>query len=114
MAAMNFALVNLFLLLHVSFGQIPDNTSGYVDVRPSAHMFWWLYGSTNPDVPREQLPLVMWLQVGLRNRLKDSLNVVLLHVRRPLRIVLCICLSVENGSVRGRQCSSRLPPVLQW
>ena len=64
MSALNLAVMHLFLLVGLSVGQIPDNTSGYVDVRPSAHMFWWLYGSTNPIVPREQLPLVMWLQVG--------------------------------------------------
>ena len=64
MSPLSVALVSLFLLFRLSLGQIPDNTSGYVDVRPSAHMFWWLYGSTNSDVPREQLPLVMWLQVS--------------------------------------------------
>ena len=63
--ALSFTLVSVFLLLPMScVGQIPDNVSGYVDVRPSAHMFWWLYGSTHPTTPREQLPLVMWLQVG--------------------------------------------------
>lgn len=55
-------------LASFGFGQIPDNVSGYVDVRPSAHMFWWLYGGTNLYVEREQLPLVMWLQVGNQNR----------------------------------------------
>ena len=66
--AMLTTLLSVFLLFRSSAGHlpynIPDNTSGYVDVRPSAHMFWWLYGSTNPDIPRNQLPLVMWLQVG--------------------------------------------------
>ena len=56
----------IVLLFKLAVGQIPDNTSGYVDVRPSAHMFWWLYGSTNPHVQRDLLPLVMWLQVGTR------------------------------------------------
>uniref|UniRef100_A0A672Z149 Carboxypeptidase n=1 Tax=Sphaeramia orbicularis TaxID=375764 RepID=A0A672Z149_9TELE len=31
----------------------------YVEVRPGAHMFWWLYSADSPD-----LPLVMWLQGG--------------------------------------------------
>ena len=46
-----------------SFGQsIPDEAWGYVTVRPDAHMFWWLYGSTGSD--RDTRPLVMWLQVN--------------------------------------------------
>lgn len=36
----------------------------YSDVRPGAHMFWWLYASTNYDVPREETPLILWLQGG--------------------------------------------------
>lgn len=32
----------------------------YVDVRPGAHMFYWLYEAATP----EQQPLVMWLQGG--------------------------------------------------
>ena len=67
--SLTLTLLSVFLLFRSSAGHIsytiPDNTSGYVDVRPSAHMFWWLYGSTNPNVPRNQLPLVMWLQVGV-------------------------------------------------
>lgn len=40
----------------------PKEDWGYVDVRPGAHMFWWLYfttadSSTNP-------PLIIWLQGG--------------------------------------------------
>jgi hypothetical protein len=37
-----------------------DEVWGYVDVRPGAHMFWWLYGTTAPA--RETAPLVLWLQ----------------------------------------------------
>jgi serine carboxypeptidase 1 len=33
-------------------------------VRPGAHMFWRLYGSTNATAPRETQPLVFWLQGG--------------------------------------------------
>ncbi len=36
----------------------------YSDVRPGAHLFWWLYASTNYDVPREETPLILWLQGG--------------------------------------------------
>lgn len=43
---------------------IPDEDWNYVDVRPGAHMFWWLYGSTG--TARETRPLVLWLQVSLR------------------------------------------------
>ncbi|XP_077980276.1 retinoid-inducible serine carboxypeptidase-like [Glandiceps talaboti] len=35
---------------------------GYVDVRPGAHMFWWLYQSTKQ--PYLSQPLVIWLQGG--------------------------------------------------
>ncbi|XP_070703890.1 retinoid-inducible serine carboxypeptidase [Pempheris klunzingeri] len=34
----------------------------YVEVRPGAHMFWWLYYADGPSA--EELPLVMWLQGG--------------------------------------------------
>lgn len=37
--------------------------AGYVDIREGAHSFWWLYGST-AATPRENTPLVMWLQGG--------------------------------------------------
>lgn len=42
---------------------IPDQDWGYVDVRPGAHSFWWLYGSTAAS-PRESTPVVLWLQGG--------------------------------------------------
>lgn len=32
---------------------------GYVDVRPAAHMFWWLYYENDPS-----RPLMLWLQGG--------------------------------------------------
>ena len=35
---------------------------GYVDVRPGAHMFYWLYRSTHADGYRHR-PLIIWLQV---------------------------------------------------
>jgi len=36
---------------------------GYVDVRPGAHMFYWLYYTTAQE-DWTQRPLVMWLQGG--------------------------------------------------
>jgi len=40
----------------------PGQKWGYVAVRPEAHMFWWLYMSTNPK-GYTSVPLVLWLQV---------------------------------------------------
>ena len=40
----------------------PKEVWGYVDVRPSAHMFYWLYYTTNIGGYKNS-PLVMWLQV---------------------------------------------------
>ena len=38
---------------------------GYVNVRPEAHMFWWLYRTTNTK-GSNAVPLVLWLQVRLQ------------------------------------------------
>lgn len=38
---------------------------GFATVRPGAHMFWWLYFTTNKEVENfYQKPLVIWLQGG--------------------------------------------------
>ena len=38
---------------------------GYVTVRPSAHMFWWLYYTTSKEVTKVyEKPLLIWLQGG--------------------------------------------------
>ncbi|XP_058076842.1 serine carboxypeptidase-like 51 [Magnolia sinica] len=38
---------------------------GYVQVRPKAHMFWWLYRSPQRvDSPSDPWPVVLWLQGG--------------------------------------------------
>jgi len=37
----------------------------YVNVRPNAHMFWWLYYTTAAEGYKAK-PLVIWLQVGRR------------------------------------------------
>ena len=34
----------------------------YVEVRPGAHMFWWLYYTYHPDGHLNR-PIVIWLQV---------------------------------------------------
>lgn len=36
----------------------------YVEVRDGAHMFWWLYYADSQNADYQDLPLVMWLQVG--------------------------------------------------
>ena len=63
MAAAAAAIAVFLASVTLSSGQqIPNETWGYVTVRPEAHMFWWLYGSTASD--RDTRPLVMWLQVN--------------------------------------------------
>ncbi|KAL9243717.1 hypothetical protein vseg_017572 [Gypsophila vaccaria] len=38
---------------------------GYVEVRPKAHMFWWLYKSPyRVDDPNKPWPVILWLQGG--------------------------------------------------
>ncbi|CAI0407563.1 unnamed protein product [Linum tenue] len=38
---------------------------GYVEVRPKAHLFWWLYKSPNRvDDPSKPWPTILWLQGG--------------------------------------------------
>ncbi|GFS45831.1 serine carboxypeptidase-like 51 [Actinidia rufa] len=38
---------------------------GYVEVRPKAHLFWWLYRSPNRvDDPSNPWPTILWLQGG--------------------------------------------------
>ncbi|ONI00972.1 hypothetical protein PRUPE_6G114600 [Prunus persica] len=38
---------------------------GYVEVRPKAHMFWWLYRSSNRvEDPSKPWPIILWLQGG--------------------------------------------------
>ncbi|KAL4578791.1 hypothetical protein LXL04_014922 [Taraxacum kok-saghyz] len=42
-----------------------SETWGYVEVRPRAHMFWWLYKSPNkPKHPTKPWPTILWLQGG--------------------------------------------------
>ncbi|PWA35673.1 serine carboxypeptidase-like 51 [Artemisia annua] len=38
---------------------------GYIEVRPQAHMFWWLYKSPKRvEVPSKPWPTILWLQGG--------------------------------------------------
>ena len=37
---------------------------GYVNVRPNAYMFWWLYFYDDPSENYANHPLVIWLQVS--------------------------------------------------
>lgn len=67
---MRFALPILLIGLAISAEvassaaqSVPDEDWGYVTVRQSAHMFWWLYGRLN-STSRTTDPLVMWLQGG--------------------------------------------------
>ncbi|KAI3518169.1 hypothetical protein L1887_06621 [Cichorium endivia] len=42
-----------------------SETWGYIEVRPRAHMFWWLYKSPNkPKHPTKPWPTILWLQGG--------------------------------------------------
>lgn len=43
---------------------LPDEKWGFADVRPGAHMFWWLYGASGSAAARAAAPVVMWLQGG--------------------------------------------------
>lgn len=61
----NITLINLnnfyFLFLGFAIRNSVNESWGYFDIRPNAHMFWWLYSNTQP---LSQLPLVIWLQGG--------------------------------------------------
>jgi len=64
MDAKILCVVVLFAVVGLCGAQsIPDQDWGYVDVRPQAHMFWWLYGRLNVSA-RSTSPLIMWLQGG--------------------------------------------------
>ncbi|XWS28657.1 hypothetical protein CRYUN_Cryun25bG0089700 [Craigia yunnanensis] len=67
----------LFLLVVFSFSLFHEGTAravksqgvseewGYVQVRPKAHMFWWLYKSPyRVEQPSNPWPIILWLQGG--------------------------------------------------
>ncbi|XP_010523125.1 PREDICTED: serine carboxypeptidase-like 51 [Tarenaya hassleriana] len=50
-----------------ALGRSPDGSEawGYVEVRPKAHMFWWLYRSPyRVEDPSKPWPVILWLQGG--------------------------------------------------
>ncbi|XP_059649897.1 serine carboxypeptidase-like 51 [Cornus florida] len=57
-------------LVHADFGITAGTDDGseqwgYVEVRPKAHMFWWLYRSPNRiEDPSNPWPILLWLQGG--------------------------------------------------
>nr|WBW70140.1 venom protein [Lampona murina] len=60
--------IMLILLLTLSFSTLTVNAEskeawGYVNVRPNAYMFWWLY-YTDISADYASHPLVIWLQGG--------------------------------------------------
>ncbi|XP_063701657.1 retinoid-inducible serine carboxypeptidase-like [Culicoides brevitarsis] len=62
--AVALAAVTISAAPQAGFGP-GDQDWGYVTVRPGAHMFWWLYYTTNPNVVSyTERPLVIWLQGG--------------------------------------------------
>ena len=90
--------VGLFTLIaasvSLSFGQqVPDQKWGYVTVRPDAHMFWWLYGSTGSD--RDTRPLVMWLQVNT-SFTKTPCSEALIFIPNVHWFSTCKCVQYES------------------
>ncbi|KAJ0967123.1 hypothetical protein J5N97_024040 [Dioscorea zingiberensis] len=77
---------------------------GYVEVRPKAHMFWWLYRSPNrTDKGSTPWPTVLWLQggpgasgVGLGNFQEIGPLDVYLHPRNSTWLQKANLLFVDN------------------
>ncbi|XP_040362344.1 serine carboxypeptidase-like 51 isoform X2 [Rosa chinensis] len=61
-------LVSVLLLVPTATAAATQDGSedwGYVEVRPKAHMFWWLYRSPNRvEDPSKPWPIILWLQGG--------------------------------------------------
>ncbi|KAK6926696.1 Peptidase S10, serine carboxypeptidase [Dillenia turbinata] len=54
-------------MFYASVARIPEASEswGYVEVRPKAHMFWWLYSSPyRVEDPSKPWPIILWLQGG--------------------------------------------------
>lgn len=79
----------LFCILTCVIAQEKKEEWGYVTVRPGAHMFWWLYRS---PLDWQDKPLVMWLQVRMRDVLVGDLCLLTCALHRealePLQPVL--------------------------
>lgn len=54
----NYLLFAIFFL-GIFSKPIPDEDWGYVPIRSSGQMFWWLYGQQN-QTTRDAAPLVIW------------------------------------------------------
>ncbi|KAK4833884.1 hypothetical protein QYF36_012840 [Acer negundo] len=65
---LNFSLNNFFLHGYFALDAGTNDGSeqwGYVEVRPKAHLFWWLYKSPNRvENPSKPWPILLWLQGG--------------------------------------------------
>lgn len=64
-----FVIVVLFSIRYSAFAKDSRNGTsdgseewGYIEVRPKAHIFWWLYRS--PGHRTDSWPLILWLQGG--------------------------------------------------
>ncbi|KAJ3637614.1 hypothetical protein MTP99_001058 [Tenebrio molitor] len=69
MSVARVVLLHLFLFVACAQGRKgiggTEQDWGYITVRPSAHMFWWLYYTTCTDVSNyTDRPLIIWLQGG--------------------------------------------------
>ncbi|KAK9939970.1 hypothetical protein M0R45_016649 [Rubus argutus] len=62
------ALVSVLFLVPTAIAARTQDGSedwGYVEVRPKAHMFWWLYRSPyRVEDPSKPWPIILWLQGG--------------------------------------------------
>ena len=61
-----FSILPILLLVHArrGFGS-GDQQWDYVEVRPGAHMFWWLHYTIDPNVSSFiEKPLIIWLKGG--------------------------------------------------
>ncbi|KAL5809422.1 hypothetical protein ACOSQ3_030113 [Xanthoceras sorbifolium] len=60
----SFSLLHGFLALDAGTSDGPEQW-GYVEVRPKAHLFWWLYKSPyRVEDPSKPWPILLWLQGG--------------------------------------------------
>ena len=57
-------IIYLFLFLATKGFGSGEQEWGFVNVRPKAHMFWWLYYTTADVTTYYDKPLVIWLQGG--------------------------------------------------
>lgn len=81
-----------------SRGQNAEGTEvwAYVDVRPGAHMFYWLYYTYHPD-GYENRPWILWLQVIMQH-LSVCFNCIIIcqlfEMELPVHLVLLSMVSI--------------------